>query len=111
MADPDRSGSNTSVASRRQLLKSSAAAALGSLLPSPAGAAQTPAPVGARPPASAPAQPAVTAPLSEYIAGSATAAFPEDIRELGKRHILDTIASIVACRDLQAAVLARRYAA
>jgi 2-methylcitrate dehydratase PrpD len=49
--------------------------------------------------------------LSQYIAGSATVAVPEDVRELGKRHILDTIASIVACRDLQAAVLGRRYAA
>src|SRR4249919_3135087 len=98
-------------ASRRDLLKSSAAAALGSMIPA-AAAAQTPPPAVARPPAAtASGQPAVTRPLSEYIAQSANATLPDDIRELGKRHILDTLASIVACRDLQAAVLGRQYAA
>ena len=66
----------------------------------------------ARPPsASGPGVPAVTQPLSQYIAASPRAVLPDEIRELGKRHILDTLASMVACRDLQPAVLARRYAA
>jgi 2-methylcitrate dehydratase PrpD len=98
-------------ASRRDLLKSGAAAALGSMIPATR-AAQAQTPAIARPPAAtAPGQPAVTGPLSRYIAQSSDAPLPGDIRELGKRHILDTLASIVACRDLQAATLGRRYAA
>lgn len=53
--------------------------------------------------------PKVTEPLSAFIAGSQTATIPEDIRELGRRHILDTLAAIVACRDLAPARLARAY--
>ncbi len=53
---------------------------------------------------------AVTAALSAYIAGSTSAPIPEDFRELGRRHILDTLAAIVASRDLEPAVLARNFA-
>lgn len=53
---------------------------------------------------------AVTPALSAFIAGAQGAAFPEHHRELARRHILDTLASIVACRDLEPAVLARNYA-
>ena len=49
--------------------------------------------------------------LSEYISTSQAAAIPEDIRELTRRHILDTLAAIVACRDLQASELARKFVA
>lgn len=48
--------------------------------------------------------------LSAYIAGSQTAAVPESFRSLGRLHILDTLASIVACRDLAPARLARDFA-
>ncbi|WP_340646470.1 MmgE/PrpD family protein [Phenylobacterium sp.] len=48
--------------------------------------------------------------LSAYIAGSQTAAMPEDFLSLGRLHILDTLASIVACRDLDPARLARNFA-
>lgn len=50
-----------------------------------------------------------TQPLSDYIAGSQTARIPEEIRELARRHILDSLAAAVACRDLDAAVLARQF--
>ena len=53
---------------------------------------------------------AVTPALSAYIAGSQTAAIRDEFRELGRRHILDTLASIVACRDLEPAQLARDFA-
>ncbi|MDP2009829.1 MAG: MmgE/PrpD family protein [Phenylobacterium sp.] len=48
--------------------------------------------------------------LSAYIAGSQTAPVPESFRSLGRLHILDTLASIVACRDLAPARLARDFA-
>lgn len=99
---------------RRALLKGSAAAMLASLWPGRLAAqTQPPTPVmpGMLAPTAAKGEPALTAPLSRYIAGSATSDIPEEVRELGRRHILDTIASMVACRDLQAATLARRYAA
>jgi len=54
--------------------------------------------------------PQVTAPLSAFIAGSQSMPIPEEILDLGRRHILDTLASAVACRDLEPSVLARRYA-
>src|SRR4051794_22339137 len=99
-------------ADRRELLKSTAAAALATMFPWGAAAAQSaPPPMpGALPPTAARGEPALTAPLSRYIAASPTTGLPDDVGELGKRHILDTIASIVVCRDLQPAVLARRYA-
>ena len=55
-------------------------------------------------------QPTVTGPLSRFIAGSQQADVPADTRDLAKRHILDTLASIVACRDLEPSVLARKFA-
>jgi 2-methylcitrate dehydratase PrpD len=53
---------------------------------------------------------ALTAALSRFIAGSAAAAWPEDMLELGRRHILDTIAAIVVCGDRDSARLAREFA-
>jgi 2-methylcitrate dehydratase PrpD len=53
---------------------------------------------------------ALTAALSRFIAGSAAADWPEDILELGRRHILDTIAAIVVCGDRESARLAREFA-
>lgn len=53
---------------------------------------------------------AVTPALSAYIAASQTAPVAEDIRARARLHVLDTLASIVACRDLEPAVLARRFA-
>lgn len=50
-----------------------------------------------------------SAALASYIATSQTAVIAEDVRELARRHILDTLAAIVACRDLEPAVLARRF--
>lgn len=52
----------------------------------------------------------LTPALSAFIAGAQTAEIPAEFSELAKRHILDTLASIVACRDLEPAVLARDYA-
>jgi 2-methylcitrate dehydratase PrpD len=54
--------------------------------------------------------PRITGELSAHIAASGTAPIDDDLRELARRHILDTLASIVACRDLEPAELARRYA-
>lgn len=48
--------------------------------------------------------------LTDYIAGAQTAAVPDRVRERARMHILDTLASIVACRDLEAARLGRAYA-
>lgn len=48
--------------------------------------------------------------LSEFIATSGTASWPEDTLELGRRHILDTLASIVVCGDRPGARLAREFA-
>ena len=48
--------------------------------------------------------------ISRFIAGASTASFGDEIRELARRHVLDTLASIVACRDLEPAEVARRYA-
>ena len=59
--------------------------------------------------AAAPA-PKYTPALARYIAGSQSFAFPEEHRELARRHILDTLASVVACRDLEPSSLARAYA-
>jgi 2-methylcitrate dehydratase PrpD len=53
----------------------------------------------------------VTEKLAAYIADSQSAVIPDEHRELGRRHILDTLASIVACRDLDAGKLGRKYAA
>jgi 2-methylcitrate dehydratase PrpD len=53
-----------------------------------------------------PVMPAIT----RYIAGAATAAVPEPVREMARLHILDTLASVIACRDLEASRLGRAYA-
>ncbi|MDF2901124.1 MAG: 2-methylcitrate dehydratase [Phenylobacterium sp.] len=59
-------------------------------------------------------KPAVETPvgdrLASYIGGALDATPPPAHRELAKLHILDTLAAIVACRDLEPAVLARNYA-
>ncbi|MBR9808413.1 MAG: MmgE/PrpD family protein [Alphaproteobacteria bacterium] len=52
----------------------------------------------------------LTPTTSAYIAGIRSAEIKPEFLELGKRHILDTLASAVACRDLEPAVLARKYA-
>jgi 2-methylcitrate dehydratase PrpD len=52
----------------------------------------------------------ITSTLSKNIFNSATVPIPESLRALGRSHILDTIASIVACKDLEASTLARKYA-
>jgi 2-methylcitrate dehydratase PrpD len=48
-------------------------------------------------------------PLSKFILESQSSVIPEETRELAKRHILDTLAAVVACRDLDASVLAQRF--
>lgn len=78
------------------------------MIPAAAGAAQMSPPAPAARPAAGDAE--VTAPLAKYIASARTAPIPEGFRELAKQHLLDTLASIVACRDLIAATLARDYA-
>ena len=55
-------------------------------------------------------QPPVMPALCEFIAGSQTAKWPEEAFDLAKRHILDTLAAIVICRDLKPSVLARNFA-
>jgi 2-methylcitrate dehydratase PrpD len=52
--------------------------------------------------------PPLTEALGLFISG--TAPFPDEIRELAKRHILDTLAAIIAGHDLKPAMVARRYA-
>ncbi len=53
----------------------------------------------------------ITPALTAYIAGAAAHDIPSDIRERGRLHILDTLASIIACNSLEAAKLGRDYAA
>lgn len=48
--------------------------------------------------------------LATYVSGALEATPPAEHREMAKLHILDTLAAIVACRDLEPAVLARNYA-
>lgn len=69
-------------------------------------------PVAAQAPSNAPAKPAgpVTPALAAYISGIRTAQIPDEHRDLARQHILDTLASIVACRNLEPSVLARKYA-
>jgi 2-methylcitrate dehydratase PrpD len=54
--------------------------------------------------------PPVTPALSAFIANSQAMRIDEETLELGRRHILDTVASAVACRDLEPSVLARKFA-
>jgi len=48
--------------------------------------------------------------VCRFITSSSDAAWPESILELGRRHILDTLASIVACGDREVARLACGFA-
>lgn len=48
--------------------------------------------------------------LAAYVAGALRREPSPSDHDLGRLHILDTLASIVACRDLEPAVLARDYA-
>ena len=51
----------------------------------------------------------VTSSLSRAIYDSSTRPIPEALRVMARSHILDTLASIVACRDLEASTVARKY--
>ena len=53
----------------------------------------------------------ITPDLTDYISGAATHTVPAAIRERARLHILDTLASIIACNSLEAATLGRAYAA
>ncbi|WP_233998120.1 MmgE/PrpD family protein [Erythrobacter sp. QSSC1-22B] len=53
----------------------------------------------------------ITPALTAYIAGAASHSIPAGIRERARLHILDTLASIIACSSLEAAELGRAYAA
>ena len=53
----------------------------------------------------------ITPALTAYIAGAAGHSVPPEIRERAHLHILDTLASIIACNSLKASELGRRYAA
>ncbi len=52
----------------------------------------------------------LTPTISAYIANIRTANVDPEFLELGKRHILDTLAAAVACKDLEPARLGRSYA-
>jgi 2-methylcitrate dehydratase PrpD len=49
--------------------------------------------------------------VSAYVAGARTMPLEAETEALASLHLLDTLASIVACRDLEPAVMARRYVA
>ena len=53
---------------------------------------------------------AVMPAITRYIAGATSAAVPSAIRERARLHILDTLASIIACSSLEAARYGRQYA-
>jgi len=92
--------------SRRQALTSALSLTAGLGV---AGAASASEPKPAAPAPAAPAAVELLGPISAYIAQSQTAPISEEIRDLGRRHILDTLASVVACRDLEPSQLARDY--
>jgi hypothetical protein len=52
----------------------------------------------------------LTPTISSYIANIRTAQVNPEFLELGKRHILDTLAAAVSCKDLEPAMLGRKYA-
>lgn len=54
--------------------------------------------------------PSITEPLATYISESQFNTIPDDILELAKRHILDTLASMVVSSQLKPSRLARRFA-
>lgn len=90
-----------STVSRRQALAAPALA-----FAPVAAAAQAP----ARAPTPGAPTPAVTDPLARFIAGAQALAIDDAVLDLGRLHILDTLASAVACRDLEPSELARRFA-
>jgi len=51
-----------------------------------------------------------TAQVVRFIESARTADWPKETLELGRRHILDTLAATVVCRDLETAVVAREFA-
>jgi 2-methylcitrate dehydratase PrpD len=53
---------------------------------------------------------AVMPQLTAYLAGARTAQVPAAIRERARLHILDTLASIIACHSLEPSELGRKYA-
>jgi len=71
----------------------------------------SPAPAPIAPARDEPPAGPVTSALAAYITGARTAQMPEEHLDLGRQHILDTLASIVACRDLEPSKLARKYVA
>ncbi len=56
-----------------------------------------------------PPSPPVTEAVSRFIVEGGRS-IPDEILDLGRRHILDTLASAVACRDLEPSRLARAFA-
>lgn len=54
--------------------------------------------------------PSPTPALSRFIASSQSSMIPEEMLELGKRHILDTLASLIVSANLKPARLARNFA-
>ncbi len=58
----------------------------------------------------APAHTSITSSIARHIADAATAPTDPHVSLLTRLHLLDTLASVVACRDLAAATIARRYA-
>jgi len=90
---------------RREALGASALAFAAMTTTPTSTAAQSAQPAGPAAPT-----PAMTRPLSRFIAGAQGLAIDEETLDLGRRHILDTLASAVACRDLEPSVLARRFA-
>jgi 2-methylcitrate dehydratase PrpD len=53
----------------------------------------------------------LTATVSAYVAGATAMPLDEETEHLASLHLLDTLAAIVACRDLEPARVARRYVA
>lgn len=47
--------------------------------------------------------------VADYVAGAGAAPLDVDTVERASLHLLDTLASVVACRDLEPATVARRY--
>jgi 2-methylcitrate dehydratase PrpD len=77
--------------------------------------AQSPAPPQSPPAPAAPRIPRgdgrlLTPTISAYIANIRDAPVNPEFLELGKRHILDTLAAAVSCKDLEPAMLGRKYA-
>src|SRR5690606_23547904 len=81
---------------RREALGASALAFAAMTTTPTSAAAQSAQPAGPAAPT-----PAMTRPLSRFIAGAQGLAIDEETLDLGRRHILDTLASAVACRDLE----------